>query len=320
MMPPVKENTMKEDTDLLKSFRVDSKNPGPNLLLTAGVHGDEYEPILTALELIRTIPRILVSGSVTIVTVVNGTAYGAGSRYGDDGLDLARICPGKVDGSSSERNAFQLSTLIREAHYLIDMHTGGMAHDIYPMAGFMILPSHDLLERQRELALACNLPVIWGTDHLPDGRTLSVARDAGIPAIYLEYGGGSGIRNNVVESYKEGIINVLKLLKMTKGPVDILSPAGRFWVEDSRPDSGYFQGKMPSLGAGIFVPVVKPGILIEKGQRFGRIVNPVTKNVENILADMDGLVLSVRISVHVKKGDALGFILPITGPGKVIIN
>lgn len=313
-------NIMKENINKIKSFRIEAKRSGPRVLLAAGVHGDEYEPVLAALELINELPQILISGSVTVVPIVNVTAYHGSSRYGEDNLDLARICPGKPDGSASEKNAFEISALIKESDYLIDMHTGGLAHDIYPMAGFTLHPSGEILDKQRELALACNMPVIWGTDHHPNGRTLSVARDANIPAIYLEYGGGSGIRKEVVKTYKEGIINVLKYLKMAEGEAEITAPGKRFWVEDPRPDSGYFQGKMPAPSDGIFVCEKTPGDQIKHGALFGKIIDPFTGNATVILADVGGMVLSVRISVHVKKGDALGSILPIAEPGKVIIN
>lgn len=311
---------MKEKSDMIKNFRIKAKNSGPHVLLVAGVHGDEYEPMLTALELIQELPQLLISGDVTVVTIVNVTAYLLSSRFGQDNLDLARICPGKSDGSVSERNAFEISELINCADYLIDMHTGGLAHFIYPMAGFILHPSPGVIQKQREIALAYNTPVIWGTDYRPNGRTLSIARDANKPAIYLECGGGSGIRKEAVKIYKEGFLNVLKYLKMINGEAEINPPENRFWVEDSRPDSGYFQGKMPAPCDGIFVCEKTPGDQVKKGEMFGKIADPFTGNVADIVADMDGMVLSVRVSVHVRRGDALGSVLPITEPGKVIIN
>jgi predicted deacylase len=284
------------------------------------VHGDEYEPMLAASDLANELSGKLLKGSVTIVPVVNESAFARGNRFGEDFLDLARICPGNPNGSASERYAFQISSLIKESDYLIDMHTGGLAHSIYPMAGFTLHPSREILDKQRELALACNMPVIWGTDHHPNGRTLSVARDANIPAIYLEYGGGSGIRMDVVKTYKEGFINVLKYLKMAEGEAKIIAQEKRFWVEDARPDSGYFQGKMPSPSGGVFVAKVKTGDIIKKGDVFGEIIDPSSGELTTIYGDIDGLVLSVRVSVRVNVGDALGAILPILMPGKIIIE
>lgn len=310
---------MNSNSDSIKSYRIEAKASGPHVLLVAGVHGDEYEPILSACELLQELSPLLTNGVVTIVPVVNVTAYRISSRYGEDGLDLARICPGTPDGSASERNAFEVSELIKTADYLIDLHTGGLAHNIYQMAGFGLHPSQEILDVQRQMALAFNTPVIWGTDHRPNGRTLSVARDEGVPGIYLEYGGGTGTRRNVVETYKRGFINLLRMLKMVEGDPEIVSPEERYWVEDSRPDSGYFQGKTPSPADGIFVAECVPGNQIKQGQRFGKVIDPETNSSVDIIADIDGLVLSVRSLVHVNKGDALGSILPITQPGKVVI-
>jgi predicted deacylase len=82
-----------------KVFYIDSGCPGSRVLLTAGVHGDEYEPILTAIELISSLPGCLVNGSVTIVPFCNESAYDSSSRFGEDGLDMARICPASPKGT-----------------------------------------------------------------------------------------------------------------------------------------------------------------------------------------------------------------------------
>lgn len=299
--------------------QIDSGVEGPLVLVSAGVHGDEYEPMLAALALLEELPGKLVKGRVWIVTVVNESAYERASRYGSDGLDLARICPGEVNGSASQVAAARISELIPQADYFVDMHTGGVMYDIAPLAGYMLHPSEDVLEKQRKMALAFNLPIVWGTEHRPDGRTLSIARDAGVPAIYLEYGGGTGVRTQVTEAYKQGLINMLKSLGMVDGPVLEQSAAERFWVEDSRPDSGFLQGKMPSPADGIFVAEVTLGTIVQKGQRWGMIINPLTGDSVDVVADVSGLAFLQRVLVKVNKGDALGGILPIEKPGKIEI-
>jgi predicted deacylase len=299
---------------------IKSGNKGPLVLLCAGVHGDEYEPMLVALALLNELPGKLEKGTVQIVTVVNESAYQSASRYGSDGLDLARICPGNPVGSPSEIAASEISQRISKADYFVDMHTGGVRYDIAPLAGYMLHPSAEVLEEQRQMALAFNLPILWGTDHRPDGRTLSVARDAGVPAIYLEYGGGTGVRPQVVEAYKEGFVNMLRSLEMIAQPVMEPGTGSRFWVEDYRPDSGYLQGKMPSPADGIFTAAVKLGDFVEKGQRWGSIVDPVSGETVEVITDMVGLAFLQRVLVKVKKGDALGGILPIEKPGKIVIH
>lgn len=308
-----------EDNKLVKSYRVDSGKAGPKVLLTAGVHGDEYEPMLTAMQLINELPGLLKSGSVTIVPLTNESAYAHGSRYGEDGLDLARICPGNAAGTITERVASQISTFIKKADYFIDMHTGGLAYDIYPLAGYMLHSSPEILKKQQELALAFNLPLIWGTDYRPEGRTLSVARDAKIPAIYVEYGGGTGIRTKAILDYNGGVLNVLRYLNMLKDPVNNLAVCDKYWIEDHRQDSGFLQGKMPSPADGIFVANVKIGDKVKAGELFGKLIESFSGKQVDLYADIDGLVFLLRTMVKVKPGDALGGIMPIRSLNERVI-
>ena len=308
-----------ENNDLIKSYCIDTNKAGPKVLLTAGVHGDEYEPMLSAMKLISQLPEILESGCVTIVPITNQSAYFNSSRYGEDGLDLARTCPGKPEGTITERAASQISALIKKADYFIDMHTGGLAFDIYPLVGYMLHPFPEILKKQQEMALACHLPLVWGTDYRPNGRTLSIARDANIPAIYLEYGGGTGIRNKVILDYTEGFLNVLRYLNMIKRPVESVPSKDKFWIEDHRQDSGYLQGKMPSPSEGIFVSEVKMGDQIKKGQLFGKVIESFSGKSIDVYADINGLVFLLRIMVKVKSGDALGGIIPIESINKKVV-
>ena len=211
----------------------------------------------------------------------------------------------------TERVASQISTFIKKADYFIDMHTGGLAYDIYPLAGYMLHSSPEILKKQQEMALAFNLPLIWGTDYRPEGRTLSVARDAKIPAIYVEYGGGTGIRTKAILDYNGGVLNVLRYLNMLKDPVNNLAVCDKYWIEDHRQDSGFLQGKMPSPADGIFVANVKIGDKVKAGELFGKLIESFSGKQVDLYADIDGLVFLLRTMVKVKPGDALGGIMPI---------
>jgi predicted deacylase len=109
----------------LQTLRIEGTRPGPHLLITGGVHGDEFEPMVAIRRLAaRVKPRDL-HGTLTLVPVVNEAAFLLGQRVADDGLDLARTFPGRADGSITERVAFAASELIRTADAFIDLHTGG---------------------------------------------------------------------------------------------------------------------------------------------------------------------------------------------------
>lgn len=76
--------------------------------MLAGVHGDEYEPVLAVLDLLTILSAGLIVSMVTLVPIVNVTVMRRDNRLGSDNLDLARICLGRKDGSATERNAFEV--------------------------------------------------------------------------------------------------------------------------------------------------------------------------------------------------------------------
>ena len=291
-------------------YTIDSGCKGPSVLITAGVHGDEHEPIIAANNLIRTLSPLLKKGKVTIVSIVNSTAVSNGTRCGADGLDLARVCPGNSQGSVTEMDAAKISALISQSNYLIDLHTGGKLFDIYPLAGYMLHPDSKVLEQQRAMARAFGLPIIWGTDHEPNGRTLSVARDHNIPAIYVEYGGGISARNEIIVAYTNGCLGVLAYLEMVEAP-PIRQIEPEHVVEDSTPQQGHLQAKMPAPAKGIFVPAVRLGQMIIKGEHWGDIVHLETGSQTKVFADLSGMVLFLRVDAQVNTGESLGGILPI---------
>ena len=212
-------------------------------------------------------------GKLTLVPVVNEAAFARGSRVADDGLDLARTCPGRPDGSITEQTAHALSELIRSADYYIDLHTGGTTLSVWPLTGYMLHPQPDVLEKQRAMARAFNLPVIWGTDPSLDGRSMSVARDANVPAIYAEYLGGGRCSPDGIDAYVRGCLNVMSSL----GMLDLPPPTSnvQFVVEDPRPNSGHMQSSYPSPADGYFEPAVELGQPISIGQPLGWIVDPL---------------------------------------------
>lgn len=300
-------------------YRFAAPTDGPHLLLTAGVHGDEYEPILALRGLLAELPTLLTRGRVTVVPVVNPGALRAGNRCGADGLDLARTCPGNAAGTATERVAAEVSALIREADAYIDLHTGGLQLDLFPLTGYLLHPDVGVLEKQRQLALAFNLPLVWGTEPTPNGRTISVARDAGIPAIYAEFGGGTGLRPRVVSRYRAGLLNVLRHLGLAAGPVEVPDSAP-YWLEDHTPDGGFLQGKMPSPIDGLFIAAVQTGEFVRAGQPWGRVVNPLGGQEAVVAVPHDGLAFMGRNLVSVAAGDALGGVLPVGERGKLVTH
>lgn len=297
----------------LQQLRIVGPSPGPHILVTGGVHGDEFEPMAAIRRLRDLLDGQPISGTVTLVPVVNEAAFRRGSRVAEDGLDLARTCPGRPDGSITEQTAHALSELIRAADYYIDLHTGGTRLQVHPLVGYTLHPDPAVLDRQRSMARAFGLPIVWGTDPRLNGRSLSVARDANVPAIYAEYLGGGVCNPAGVAAYVDGCLNVLALVGVVKRP--IASPKSPVLViEDDRPNAGYLQINHPSPIDGFFEPAVNLGQTIRQGQPLGTVSSVLGDDVRTVPAAQSGIVLVLHTFARVDAGECLGVILETKTP------
>lgn len=291
------------------SKRIVGSRSGPHVLITGGVHGDEFEPMAAIRQLIDLLNPTEIAGSVTLVPVVNEAAFLQGHRTAEDGLDLARTCPGRADGSITERIAHALSEFIRSADFYIDLHTGGTGLDVLPLAGYGMHPDEAILAQQRQMARAFNLPIVWGTHGGLDGRTLSVARDARVPAIYAEYRGAATCRSEGVAAYVSGCLYVLASLGMIDRPEP--TSAIEYIVEDPRPSSGHMQICNPAPMTGFFEPAVQLGGRIEIGQPIGHVSEVLGETVHTVVSQQAGIVLVLRTFPRVLEGESLAVILEV---------
>lgn len=297
-----------------------SGHNGPHLLITAGIHGDEYEPIHAVERFIDEMEKgsLLKCGKLTLVSVVNEPAHQLDSRCGPDSKDLARTCPGDREGTVTEKIAEEISDLIRSADFFIDMHTGGKMYEIYPLSGYILHSDTIILEKQRRMSHVFGLPIQWGTSPDLDGRTLSVARDAGVPAIYTEYGGGGPSQPEIVEALYQGCMNVLVDLDMIQDQIEA-PETPLYIVEDHRPDSGHLQILYPSPVPGRIDYLVSLGDMVHKGQSIVRITPWDGKEEVSIVSQEKGMVFLINRQVEIKEQVSTIGILPITQPGKITL-
>ncbi len=109
------------------------------LLVNGATHGDEYEgPTLLRTWAERWRPRRL-AGTVVFVPVLNEAAFFAGQRCAPvDGANLARVFPGKANGSPTERLAHLFDTqLLAQCTHYADLHSAGAAYHLKPWTGYV---------------------------------------------------------------------------------------------------------------------------------------------------------------------------------------
>ena len=281
---------------------IDSGQPGPHLVITAGVHGDEFEPMQCIHRLMDSLPGQLLRGKLSLVPCVNVEAFLLGNRKASDDLDLARICPGDPQGTITMQVGHELTGLIKSADYYIDLHTGGTRFSVFPLTGYPLNPNEQALEGSRRMARAFNLPFVWGTDWRLKGRSMSMACENNIPAIYAEYLGGAQCSPQGVVDYVDGCLNVLGMLEM----IERDAPESRVdtVVEDPTEGSGHMQVCHPAPFDGLLTPHFDLGDVVQEGQLLGTVRSIDGRKTTELVAGQSGKIIVLHTFSMVREGDA----------------
>jgi predicted deacylase len=207
--------------------------PGPVLALVAGVHGQEYTPVLALQKLRAAIDPGTLAGTVIMVHVANMPSYLARTIYYSpaDGKNLNRVFPGKADGTLSERIAEVITReVIERATHVVDLHCGDGNESLRPYLYWITTGAPQVAEAGRQMALA------FGMDHIvvdrdrPEDPKASVylsntAITRGKPALTVESGGMAEIDTDSILRIERGVAGLLTHLKMrSAGPAPVANP------------------------------------------------------------------------------------------------
>jgi predicted deacylase len=280
---------------------------GPTLLTLAGVHGDEYEPMAAVQQVFAQLAPDGLTGTWVAVGCCNVDAYLAANREAaTDGKNLARVFPGRPDGTLTERVAHCLTQdFIRRVSFMCDLHSAGHAYRMVPLAGYSLV-DEEITAVKRRAAQVFGLPLVWGTAP-NEGRTLSAAHDHNVPGIYCEITGTGGCRDNDVAAYVEGLKRLMIHLGMADGHVE--PPVGQRLVEDPTPESGHLQIKNVTPVDGLFRAAVDLNDKVSEGDLLGQVVDLYGRVQFECRTDTSGMVILVRHLTRVEAGDALAVVI-----------
>lgn len=280
--------------------------PGPVLALVAGVHGQEYTPILALQNLRRSIDPKTLSGTVIMVHVANMPSYLARTIYYSpvDKQNLNRVFPGKADGTISERIAHTITTeVIERASHVVDIHCGDGNESLRPYLYWITTGQPEVAQAGREMALA------FGMDHIivdrgrPADPNASIylsntAITRGKPALTIESGGMAEVDTDSILRIERGVAGLLRHLKMrAEGPPPVAVPV---LLERSE--------VLRSNFTGIFYPMVMKGQTVAQGAIIGRVTDFHGTVLEEIKAPFAGEILYVVGTPAMNKGEPVGFI------------
>jgi len=270
---------------------IEGPEPGPCLLVTAGVHGSEFCSIEAALRLLKLEPD-RIRGTLLVLPILNVQGFRRRSIYvmPEDGKNLNRMFPGKPDGSTSERLAHWLVTSVfPQADAYLDLHGGDLDEALVP---FSLFPSGS--EASKALATVFGLPIAVSAGG--EGYTINAAHRIGVPSVLAEVSGNGLWDEATVGQMTAGIDRVMHHLGMTAGPVAAAPQEVPHFVTMWVP---------PAPCDGLWYAAKELSAPVEAGEVLGEIRDVFGTVLATVRAEHAGIILYRLTSLSVNRGEAL---------------
>ncbi|TPN87645.1 succinylglutamate desuccinylase/aspartoacylase family protein [Aquimarina algicola] len=270
-----------------------SKKPGPTVLITAGIHGDEINGVEVVRQIIAKKINKPAKGSIICIPVLNVFGFLSMNRFFPDGRDLNRVFPGTKNGSLASRFAYQfVNEILPAVDFCLDFHTGGASRFNAPH--IRVAPNN---EKLITLAKIFNAPFILLSKNLEGSYRATCAKKE--VDILLFEGGKS--QNSSKEIAIEGVEGTMRILHH----LEMLSTKFELPVRESNSliikKSAWIRAKYSGL-LHIKIPVGKH---VEKGEILATITDPYGKMRHVVKASDEGYVINVNEAPIVYKGDAI---------------
>lgn len=282
----------------LPSAVLHGKQPGKTVLITAGIHAEEYVGIQAAMELEQELKIQKLAGTVVIVKVVNRKAFElrSGSESHEDGKNLNRVFPGDPKGTWSDRLAHAIEKeLLSIADYYIDLHSGDSYEQLTPYVYYAGAADKEVVEQSREMAQQADVPYMVGSN-VSMGGCYNYAASLGIPSILLERGQMGGWTQEESHSTRRDVRNILCHLGIYQGEKDY-----RNYYPLEVKDLCY----QAANEQGLWYPCKKPGDMIRQGDILGVIKDYEGEILEVCKAEYGGVILYQTGSLQVQESGSV---------------
>ncbi len=264
------------------------KEPGPNVWLTATIHGEELNGLEVIHQVLQRLDAQKFAGVLLAVPVMNVLGFMSQTRTFPDGSDLNRSFPGAGNGRIAEQLAhYFMNEVVEHCEYGIDLHSGAN-HRLNPPQ-----IRADLCDPQtRVLAESFAAPFMM---HAPDrkGSLRAAAIEAGNRVLLFE--GGEPLRRNddSVRAGTQGVLRVLHSLGMLH---EAPEPAQRASIELTD-DATWI--KAPRCGILRLNIQVKDEV--QEGDCLGEVSDVLGDRPEYLTAPFAGIVIGVSLNPFVAK-------------------
>ncbi len=271
----------------------------PRLLITAGVHGDEYSQQLVLQRLLRK-PLPICHGSVVILPKVNPKGLEQNSEVNPaDNLNINRVFPGQAKSKQqSRRIAAAVFHLARQCAAVIDLHN--FTDPAMPQLIWVDGGTASIREQTQKLCKLFAYPLAWRIKPRDKGMKGSKgtliynAVMAGVPAIGIELPPIDTVNKSEIKKTEAGL---RKAITVMLGDKAVPAAKRRLTVIDRL--------NIASPKKGIFAPKVSIGDKVRKGTVIGSLINDDYSSVPLRVTAHGGIVTRLRRAGLATKGQLL---------------
>jgi predicted deacylase len=267
-----------------------SRQQGPVVMLSGGLHGDEVNGIETVRRMVESDAlRKLRAGTVLALPIINVYGFIHFSRDVPDGKDVNRSFPGNSEGSLASIVAWNITHhLLPLIDFGIDFHTGGASRTNHPQLRFA--KGDELGET---VARAFRAPFLLQSG-LIQGSLRAAAQELGKSVVVFE--GGESLRLDEY-SIKTGI----------QGIKNVLSEYGMITPRKARGRSTFCSEShwVRAEVSGLFISRKFAGQKVKEGQILGVINSPYGEYSLKVKSPYDGHIIGHNNFPLIHRGDAL---------------
>jgi predicted deacylase len=288
-------------TESLPVKVINGRSAGPNIWMSAAIHGDELNGIQIIRRVIRDLDAKNLRGAVIAVPIVNPLGFITQSRYLPDRRDLNRSFPGSARGSTASRLAHLfMEQVVNHCTVGIDLHTATNHRINIPQI-------RADLDRPATLKLAKAFGAPFSIHaRLRDGSLRQAAAERGKTVLLYEAGQANRFDDEAIDT---GVIGVMRILR-SLGMIDARLPRARLtqlirrtrWVRARRGGMGDIQ--------------VELGEHVTKGQPVALISDAFGMRPTQVKAAETGWVIAESLRPLVNSGDSLVHIAAEGGPDR----
>lgn len=280
---------------------VRGRHPGPALLISAALHGDEINGVEIIRRLVRHPALERLRGTLLCVPVVNVFGFVARSRYLPDRRDLNRSFPGSPRGSLAARLAHAfMKEIVSKCTHVIDLHTAAIHRVNLPQIRAKLDDPVTLA-----MARAFGVPVLVPSQ-LRDGSLRQAVVERDVPVLLYEAGEALRFEEVAIRAGVRGVLNVMRHLKMLRG--------GSTRVRHLEPLIVQQSSWLRAPQSGVFRMYKAVGAQIQPEDVLGAIADPFGERETSVQAPFAGIIIGRNNLPIVNEGDALFHLARVVKP------